>query len=945
MKSQGSVSPLLVVLLLLAMAAASYFLMFAPGPASEPVADPGASAVDPRPGPEEQPPGPAPLVSGEGRGAARDPGPARPPQKVEPDHLQGSVRDIHGNPLPGATVQIFTYEYDTNPQSTARLLERAKEVVLRTTAADEQGDYVFSRLVPSAQYYIRAFAPEYVTQIKDNLASGIEVNFTLRRGARVEGHVISAATKEPVVNALVRAFYKTPDGISDVNRLYRWTEHVRTDDKGAFVLEGAPAEAVQFLIYHDAHPDHSETRPVEAGKVNRFRFDLRAGIALECLLLDKMTEEPVPNALIRVRAGMLHSSSSRTGADGRFTLRGLNPGPQFFDITAHGYTMTTLPQDIAQGDAFDPQKNNIRVLRIEPAGFASGVVRDPDGRPVPNARVYVAAQNILITSVRGRPEATTDAEGRFLIQNLDSGRNYVLAAYRDGFGIGVSEPIAVGPLEVREGTDIRMSRGATIYGAVLSEDKTPVAGAHITVQVPVFGDVWFPPGLGIGEASTKVVVTGDDGRYSLEGLWRGEYKFDVSHEAHVHMETKSVRVSDIEETVSRDFMLQLGRSIAGIVTDASGLPGEGATVTAARPWSSRAEAEAKVDAEGRFEIKGLTRGNYRVQARKEGFSSEPAEDVAADTANLHLRLIENGSIMGNVVGFGGRTVETYSVNLLPAFDDTPESLERSIRRAPPMQSYSDPSGAFIMEGLDPGFYTVTIRAVGYAESLHHNVQVPSGSVANLGTVTLDRGAEMKGSITDTAGVPVRDAMVRITRKVEVSNPNLARAMSKLGGSGGSGDDAKEVAEGALPQVLWQAYPGADGTYSITGITPGVFTVEIRPGRHVIPEPFEVTIRRNEEVVRDFQLALASTIGLVVADELGDPVTAAGTRVIDVNTQKPPPGFRPGTTDARGVATVGNLPPGSYRVILTRAGYIVHEEVIAVGPGESVRREVVLQKIR
>jgi hypothetical protein len=283
--------------------------------------------------------------------------------------------------------------------------------------------------------------------------------------------------------------------------------------------------------------------------------------------------------------------------------------------------------------------------------------------------------------------------------------------------------------------------------------------------------------------------------------------------------------------------------------------------------------------------------------------------------------------------------------MLPKYEESVEAIEKAIRRAPPMQSFSDPSGTFLADNLDPGVYVVTIRATGHAEAITRNVQVPSGTTGNLGTIVMENGATLKGTITDQSGSNVRDAVVTLTRRVETSDPNLQRTMMKLASAKSGGDDTSDGAGGALPQVIWNGYPTADGTYAVTGLTAGSYTVEIRSARHVVPESFQLTIQRNATHIHNFELNLASTITMSLKDEVGDPVPAVSARILDVSTSRPPFGVRPPSSDAQGMINIGNLAAGTYNVILTRTGFIVHEEPVVIEAGASARRDIVLQRIR
>jgi hypothetical protein len=132
---------------------------------------------------------------------------------------------------------------------------------------------------------------------------------------------------------------------------------------------------------------------------------------------------------------------------------------------------------------------------------------------------------------------------------------------------------------------------------------------------------------------------------------------------------------------------------------------------------------------------------------------------------------------------------------------------------------------------------------------------------------------------------------------------------------------------------------------VTGLTAGSYTVEIRSARHVVPESFQLTIQRNATHIHNFELNLASTITMSLKDEVGDPVPAVSARILDVSTSRPPFGVRPPSSDAQGMINIGNLAAGTYNVILTRTGFIVHEEPVVIEAGASARRDIVLQRIR
>ena len=948
MNERGSVSPAAVLLLLAILAGVGYFVFQM---LNEKPSDGGPAPTVSQEGPENPTPTEetdTPIIKPVETNTPDRPKVTSlpPPRDGQPDQIAGSVRDNFGNVIEGATVQIFEYKYPQDPRSTKRIILAATTHVLHQTVTDENGAFLFKDLVPEKSHYIRASAPNYVTQIKDQVSVGRIFHFQLRKGSRVEVTLKNKNTGEPVVGATVKGFYKTSKGLVNDNVRFRWTEEIPSDDKGRAIFEGAPIAKVIFMVYHPEYVDYREERDVVEGKLNQLDFELDPGVSIKVEVRDKMSEEPLKGVVVKVTETFLPIATYITDEKGQFLATGLKPGTNFFSLQVRNYTSTRIEESVGDDDQWDPEQENLRVFRMEPAGSAAGVVLDPEGKPAGNVKVFAARQNIMISPVRGPAEFVTGADGKFLVQSLDSGATHFLAAHKDGYCIGRSEPITVGPSELRSDVVIQLTRGSTIEGQILNEESIPVAGARLTFTIPGYSDVWFQPTMGVGQGQTRLVVTGEDGRYSLTGLWKGEYKVDITHEKHISQFQQQVRVASADEVVSRDFRMQVGRILAGTVIDESGAPAEGAEVTATRAWSDRAEGHAVVDSEGRFEVTGLTRGDYRLQARKEGYSSEPLERVPADSTNLNLRLVANGGLMGNVVSSKGANITSFTVSMISKYEQTPDAMIEAARRAPPTRSFNDPAGTFMIDDLDPGTYTVTIRAVGHAESITENVQVPSGGPYNMGTVRLSAGATIRGRLVETSGATIRDGLVTLRRTtMGMPNPGMDRVAQKFGAKGGGASEDMGGGGGALPQTQWTGRAEANGGYAITGIPPGEYVLVVKSPRHVVPDQLPLTIKGEEEHTQDFNLELAASMNLKIKDEVGDPITSVSIRVLDMATSRRAQGVTARPSNNLGIATITNLPSGSYRIVLTRTGYIVKELEYTIQAGAILREETVMEKIR
>ncbi len=153
-----------------------------------------------------------------------------------------------------------------------------------------------------------------------------------------------------------------------------------------------------------------------------------------------------------------------------------------------------------------------------PSSIAGTVVKEPGSQPLKKVLVQVVAEN---QKEGGNYTASTDADGRFHIENVTPGR-YRLFVERTGF-VGVNERglrsdtnvFTVRAGQSVDGLLLRMMLTAVISGRVTDEDGDPMAGVRIFALHKV-------PGKTAREA-LGAEATNDLGEYRLSGLFPGQY--------------------------------------------------------------------------------------------------------------------------------------------------------------------------------------------------------------------------------------------------------------------------------------------------------------------------------------------------------------------------------------------------------------------------------------
>jgi protocatechuate 3,4-dioxygenase beta subunit len=152
------------------------------------------------------------------------------------------------------------------------------------------------------------------------------------------------------------------------------------------------------------------------------------------------------------------------------------------------------------------------------SSISGTVVKEPGSEPLKKVLVQVIAEN---QKEGGNYTASTDANGRFHIENVAPGR-YRLFLERTGF-VGTNERglksdtniFCVQPGQAVDDLLFRMVPTAVITGRITDEDSDPISGVTVFAQRK-------KPGKTAREGAASG-TTNDLGEYRLSGLFPGQY--------------------------------------------------------------------------------------------------------------------------------------------------------------------------------------------------------------------------------------------------------------------------------------------------------------------------------------------------------------------------------------------------------------------------------------
>lgn len=817
--------------------------------------------------------------------------------------LAGTVLDAGGKPVVGATV---TLRPGVGEHSAAPL------PVTATTGPD--GRFRFSAAAERFNS-LRVEAPgQAVVELAGLRPGALRQAIRLQRGRSVEG-VVSKVDQKPAAGALVRL-----EGPVTL----RWVE---ADAKGVFRLDGLPVAPGGSLV-------------AEAGEAGRARGALPQSGPARLVLTPTATvrgrtvdvRSALPIAGVRVGlVGPGGQAWARSGADGRFELRGLAPGRSRLSADEPRYAPWAIDDvEVPAAGVL------VRDVPLAPAAVLVGRVTDESGMPVADAGGYLqrgAAQGGPLVIMRmlgqGEPDFRTGPDGRFEATRLAVGSNLGLRVRHPDF-----EERTLGGLDLKPGrangpVEIVLRRGLGLRGIVKDARGQPVADAEIRLsrsfefsggrggRAMQFGLVGLPAGR-------SEVRSGADGRFELRGLAPGDYALQVRKQGHAGQTVDPVKLSD-GAAAPLEIVLAPGATISGFVRDKGGKGLEGRLLMAREPGARGPLAGARTEepsaSDGSFFIEGLAAGHtYEVALMERGLRGTP---VVAPAEGVEIVASSLGRIEGLALDAdSGRPLTDFGVSY-----EVRERGGRMVFRGGPRGGALNPGeklevhdeeGRFALDGVPPGTWDVEIAARGYEKGRAGSVTLEEGGLAAGVEVRLRRGSTLSGRVLEAGTArPVPDAAVE-------AEAQGGEPMFRFGDEGGS-----------------SARTDVDGRFEIVGLAPGSYSVSA--SHPDFAEAAETVQLKGQAATVELRMGRGSRLSGVVVTG-GRPVPGANVALAAAGEGFGGP-FGPGgqgvTSDDGGRFRFERLTPGRYTLTATLRGQ-TSSPVEAVLQGSASRDDLVLE---
>jgi Carboxypeptidase regulatory-like domain len=435
------------------------------------------------------------------------------------------------------------------------------------------------------------------------------------------------------------------------------------------------------------------------------------------------------------------------------------------------------PRDAAAGKAATPTVGTASISGIV-------VTDDPDRKPVRRARV-----SIMDNERRHGATVVTDESGRFTFKNVPAGRYSITPtkAAWVGTSYGATRPNRPGtPITVADGQHvdkltIRLARGAVITGTVTDEYGRPMVRASVTAFRYIFqGGTRTPIPAG------PIATTDDRGVFRIYGLALGQYLVGTSPRG-----ATGPPGGELRQTTDAEIQRALAER------------GRGNRA----PDHTRQDERSTTVAYAAVFYPGTT-------TVSQGSLISIAAGEERSGIDFQASLVPTSRVEGTVVLPDGGVAAAVSVNLVSSDGATPGFGFENFR-----VSRTSAEGRFLFSGLPSGRYTILSRAASPRDPpapatppAGRPAQPTTPSLWAMSDIVLD-GQNVSGlTLTLQPGFTVSG---RLDFKGTLAPPDVSRLRIQLMPITSPG----QVASGVSPAVV-----NADGSFTMTGVTPGQYRV-------------------------------------------------------------------------------------------------------------------------
>ncbi|MGG4167943.1 carboxypeptidase regulatory-like domain-containing protein [Rossellomorea vietnamensis] len=825
------------------------------------------------------------------------------------------------------------------PNTTVSLLQGIS--IIATTQSNASGFYTFTNVVPG-NYTVQAARTNYVTGTANVSAVGgtsTTADIALvPQPSTISGNVSNGG---PINNATVQLLNNSGTVVATTT----------TNVAGNYSFVNVTPGLYNVTVLASGFQSHTKsvmTEPNQAAVVNFILIANPGSISGTVRDSTNNTVIALANVELLDSNGIPIASTTANGS-GQYSFNNLAPGNYQVRSFAANYSTTTVSSTVTAGNI----TNTNIFLEPNPGSIQGTVIDSETMSAITGASVQaVNSQNVIVAST------ITNGSGQYSLSSLLPG-SYSLIFTANGYATQTLGAVVTSNAVTIVDAALSKLAGALI-GTVQDPNAVAIPGATVTV---------FQNNIQVGS-----VITDSNGNYMVSGLPPGSYTVVVSAPNYT-TESVAAMIENGQTTTVNVTLNEDPGTLTGFVRDTNNVPIPGGSVTVQISTGAGIIVATTVTApDGSYTVPNLSPGNYTVVAAASNFqAATQGVTISSNTTSIvNFNLASDPGSISGIVTNAQTGTPIIGANVQVRVVDSSGAVIATV--------LTDENGQYVVNGLAPGIYTVVVSAQDFQTNAA-TIQVISnqtrdGSIALqpdpgqiTGTVVDSVGSNpIPGAsvsivnssgnlittvLTDTNGVFMVEGLAPDNYTVNVFANNFQNGM--VGALVSSGQttpvsialnpDPGTITGTVSPQVpstivqlrdvnnvlIDSVVANQDGTFSFNNLTPGTYTVLASAPNYSTAQAGVSVLANQTSTVGLTLVPNPGSVSGIVTDNLGSSIVNAIVQIFDQNNILIGSGF----TDSSGQYIVGNLPSGSFNVVVNSPGFGQVITGINLGVGEDL----------
>jgi 5-hydroxyisourate hydrolase-like protein (transthyretin family) len=526
------------------------------------------------------------------------------------------------------------------------------------------------------------------------------IDFALSRGLTISGTVLDE-DGAPVSGISVSAQ-------SETTNTY---DSKRVKEDGRFMVAGfRPNSSVRIRPHGNDYAGKATTIKLEETSVTDVVIPVAPAAKITATLVDSNGLPAAgKNIYAQAQVSGVSIEQGRSNSSGVVTLTGLAEGTYHLKHQISDYF--NLNGDPTLETVSVSKSQHLKGLRfvIDETEMAdrftiTGTITDDLGAPVSSVQVYAWSNG------GGQISGRSDAEGKYTLANVPEGT--LQLQYSSSKHAPMNKSFAAGTVDA----NVVMTRTGSLSGKVVQAgNRQPVVDFSLFLsnngQIPRQG-------------STYKRYHHEDGEFTLDGAYaNGKVGLMVQAEGFADINMPINGIFGGETLSGVVVLMEMEATVAGQVVDTQGNPVKNAWVFKGRvpgnSWEREQATKVTSDAQGRFELAGLARGNQVISAFKDGFAPGNLDvNISQTSSNIQVVLGDGATVSGSVLlnGNPAPNVQLYGNigNRSGGYSD--------------FRGETDAAGSFTIRGIPEGKGNVSANIAdnGTQRSMNQQIEVAEG---------------------------------------------------------------------------------------------------------------------------------------------------------------------------------------------------------------------------